>query len=145
MKQELSVFSSEFRPSLKDIITIKFFDINSQLNEIEKKHLKKSVTEEVNENVMSIKNSIIDAVKEENLQNKVKNLEKQLLELDQKSNSLDQYNGRNNLEIQGISANVADDKLEEKVIDIFSCLGIEVEGADLENCIYLVMKILKIQ
>ena len=86
---------------------------------------------------MSIKNSIIDAVKEENLQNKVKKLEKQLLELDQKSNSLDQYNGRNNLEIQGISANVADDKLEEKVIDIFSCLGIEVEGADLEKCYIL--------
>ena len=32
------------------------------------------------------------------------------------------------------TANVADDKLEEKVIDIFSCLGIEVEGADLEHC-----------
>ena len=38
VKQELSVFSSEFRPSLKDIITIKFFYINSQLNETEKKH-----------------------------------------------------------------------------------------------------------
>ena len=70
---------------------------------------------------------IIDAIKEENLklQNEVKNLEDQLLEIDQKSNHLDQYNQRNNLKIQGIPANVTDDELE--VIDIFSCFSIEVK------------------
>ena len=70
---------------------------------------------------MSIKNTIIDALKEENLnlQNIVKKLEDQLLEFDQNSNNLDQYNRRNNLEIQGIPANVTDDELEGKVIDIF--------------------------
>ena len=101
-----------------------------------KKTFKKSVTEEVNENIMSIKNAIIDALKEENLklQNQVKKLEDQLFEIDQKSNNLDQYNRRNNLEIQGIPANVNDDKLEGKVTDIFSCLGIEVKGADIEDC-----------
>ena len=40
----------------------------------------------------------------------------------------------NNLEIQDIPGNVTDDKLEGKVIDIFSCLGIEVKGADTEDC-----------
>ena len=86
-----------------------------------KKIHKKAVTEEVNEIVMSIKNTIIDALKEENLnlQNIVKKLEDQLLEFDQNSNNLDQYNRRNNLEIQGIPANVTDDELEGKVIDIF--------------------------
>ena len=81
---------------------------------------------------MSVKNTIIHVLKEENLkfQNKVKKLENQLLELDQKNNSLDQYTRSNNLEIQGIVANVADEKLEEKVIDIFSFLGIQVEAAE---------------
>ena len=81
---------------------------------------------------MSVKNTIIDVLREENLkfQNKVKKLENQLLELDQKNNSLDQYTRSNNLEIQGIVANVADEKLEEKVIDIFSFLGIQVEAVE---------------
>ena len=60
---------------------------------------------------MSIKNTIIDALKEENLklQNKVKKLEDQLLATDEKSNSLDQYSTRNNIEIHCIPANVTDD------------------------------------
>ena len=138
MKQELSVFKSEFSSSfekLKDSITVTFSDINARLDEIEN-NIKKSVTEEVNKSIMSIKNTIIDALKEENLklQNKVKKLEEQLLETDQKNNHLDQYSRRNNLEIQGIPANITDDKLEGKVIDIFSCLGIEVKGSDIEDC-----------
>ena len=85
---------------------------------------------------MRIKIAIIDALKEENLklQSKVKKLEDQLLEIDQKSNNLDQYNRRNNLEIQGIPTNVTDDELEGKVTNIFSCLGIEVKGPDIEDC-----------
>ena len=57
-----------------------------------------------------------------------------MLELDQKSNNLDQYNRRNNLEIQGTPVNVTDDELKGKVTDIFSCLGIEVKGVDIEDC-----------
>ena len=100
------------------------------------KKTKKSVTEEVNESIMSIKNTIIDVLKEENqkIQNKVKKLEEQLLEIDQKSNHLDQYSRRINIEIQGIPANVTDDELEGKVIDIFSYLGIEVKGSDKKDC-----------
>ena len=149
VKHELSIFKSEFSSSfekLKDSITVKFSDINAQLDNIEK-NIKKSVTEEVNESIMSIKNTIIDALKEENLklQNEVKKLEDQLLESDQKSNNLDQYNRRNNLEIQGIPVTVTDDELEGKVIDIFSCLGIGVRGADIKDCHRLVMQNLKIQ
>ena len=57
-----------------------------------------------------------------------------MLELDQKSNNLDQYNRRNNLEIQGTPVNVTEDELKGKVTDIFSSLGIEVKGADIEDC-----------
>ena len=42
--------------------------------------------------------------------------------------SLDQYNVRNNLEIQIIYVNVSYERLEEKVIYIFNCLDIDVEG-----------------
>ena len=52
--------------------------------------------------------------------------------LDQKSNNLDQLEEQ--LEIQGVPANVTDDEFEGKVIDIFSCLGIEAKGADMEDC-----------
>ena len=85
---------------------------------------------------MSTKNTIIDDLKEENLklQNKVEKLEEQLLEPDRKNNHLDQYNRRNNLEIQGIPTNITDDESEGKVIDIFSCLGIGVKGSDIEDC-----------
>ena len=138
VKQELSVFKSEFSSSfdkLKDSITVKFSYINARLDEIEK-NIKKSVIEEVNESIMSIKNTIIDALKEENLklENMVKISEDQLLEIDQKNNNLDQYNMRNNLEIQGIPANVTENELEGKVTDIFSYLGIEVKDADIEDC-----------
>ena len=138
VKQELFVFKSEFSSSfekLKDIINVKFSDINARLDEIEK-NVKNSVTEEVNESLMRIKNPIIDALKEENLKlhNEVKKLEEQLLEIDQKNNHLDQYSRRNNLEIQGIPANITDDELEGKVIEIFSCLGIEVKRSEIEDC-----------
>ena len=104
VKQELSVFKSEFSSSfekLKDSITVQFSDINARLDKIGK--AKKKVTEEVNESIMSIKNTIINAVKEENLklQNKCKKLDEQL-------------ERRNNLKIQGIPANVTDDELEGK-------------------------------
>ena len=61
------------------------------LDWMKSKKTKKSVTEEVNERI-SIKNRIIDAVKEKNLklQNKVKKWEEQLLEIDQKNNHSDQ-------------------------------------------------------
>ena len=67
VKQELSEseFSSSFE-KLKDNIIVKFCDINARLNEIEK-NIKKSVAEKVNGSIMSIKNTIIDALKEENL------------------------------------------------------------------------------
>ena len=58
----------------------------------------------------------------------LKKSKEQLLELDQKSNSLDQYNVRNNVEIQIMYVNISDERLAEKVIYIFSCLDIDVEG-----------------
>ena len=54
---------------------------------------------------MAIKESIIDALKEEHfrLQQKVQNLEKKLSDIEIAENKLEQYTRRNNIEIQGIS------------------------------------------
>ena len=37
-------------------------------------------------------------------------------------NRLDEYNRRKNIEIQGIPSNVADEALEDKVVNVFNCL-----------------------
>ena len=47
---------------------------------------------------------------------------------------MDQYNWRNKLEIQGIPSNVSDDVLEDKVVDIFHSLNINVSKHDIEYC-----------
>ena len=56
-----------------------------------------------------------------------------MLEIDQKSNNLDQCNRRNNCKIQGIPASVTDDELKGKVADIFSHLSNETKGADIAD------------
>ena len=65
---------------------------------------------------------------------KCKNLEAKLFELQKASNKQDQYSRRKNLKIHGIPAEVKDDQLEEKVIDIFSQLSISLSKSDIEDC-----------
>ena len=47
---------------------------------------------------------------------------------------MDQYNWRNNLEIQGISSTVCDEDLEDKLIEIFKCINIPRAKSDVEDC-----------
>ena len=49
-------------------------------------------------------------------------------------NRLNQYNRRNNLEIQGIPSTVGDEILEDKVIEIFECLNTLLAKSDIEDC-----------
>ena len=72
---------------------------------------------------MSIKDSIIDALKEENfsLQQKVQHLEKKLSDIEVAEN-------------KGIPSTVHDNLLEYKVIDIFSQLNITISKSDIEDC-----------
>ena len=44
---------------------------------------------------------------------------------------LDQYNSRNNLEIQGIPSTVDNEFLEDKVIEIFESLNILIAKSDI--------------
>ena len=77
---------------------------------------------------MSIKDSIIDALKEENfrLRQKVEHLENKVLDIEIAENKLEQYTRRNNIEIQGIPSTVLDSLLEDKVFDVFSQLKITI-------------------
>ena len=61
----------KFKPNLETL--------NRKLNEIEN-NIKSNITEQVNESIISIKESIINALKEENklLKSKVLNLERKL-------------------------------------------------------------------
>ena len=68
MKQDLVGFNNDFNlclSCLKNSIDQKFNNINSQLDQIEG-NTQKNITDVVNESTMSIKDSIIDALKEEN-------------------------------------------------------------------------------
>ena len=68
------------------------------------------------------------------LQPRVEQLEEKLLRMEIATNNHEQYIRCNNIEIQGISATVADDHLENKVIDIFRCLKINIDSPDIEEC-----------
>ena len=138
IKQEIHEFKAEFNSLLADLkneIQTKFGNINNKLSEIEN-NIKSNITEQVSESIINIKESFINALKEKNklLKSKVLNLEQQLSQSEAHINSLYQYNQRNNLEIQGIPFNVSDDALEDKVIDIFHSLNINMSKNDIEDC-----------
>ena len=63
--------------SLKNEIQSKFENKNTRLNQIER-NLESNITEQVNESILSVKDSIITALRDDNkmLQAKVKILEK---------------------------------------------------------------------
>ena len=72
VKQELQDLKKDVNSSLADFkasIDTKFDVISNHLNAIEEnfqRHVNDIITKELNESVMSIKDSIIDALKEEN-------------------------------------------------------------------------------
>ena len=116
----------------------KFDDINNGLNVIEN-NTKSSINDQVNESMLNIKDSIINTLKDDNkkLHSKIEDLEKKLYETELSFNRLDQYNRRNNIEIQGIPSNVADeDKFttEDKFANAFKSLNIDIKKSDIEEC-----------
>ena len=119
LKQELQELKKDVNSSLADFkasIDSKFDVISNRLNGIEEnfqRHVNDIITKEINECVMSIIGSKIDALKEENfrLQQKVQHLENKLSDVEIAENKLEQYTRRNNIEIQGIPTSVQDNLL----------------------------------
>ena len=101
-----------------------------------KESFTKSVHDIITESISKVKDSITEALKEEDikLQTKFENLGAKLFELQKVSNKQVQYSRTNNLEIHSIPAEVKNNQREEKVIDIFSQLNISLSKSDIEDC-----------
>ena len=69
------------------------------------------------------------------LQQKVEKSENIIKELESDLNKKDQYNRRNNTEIQGIPSDIiGDDSLEDKVIEMLAEDHIVAAKSDIEDC-----------
>ena len=138
IKQEFQEFKNSFQVMISDLrldIERKFENTNKILQELND-HLKANILDQMNESVMSIKDTIIDALKEDNaqLRNKVELLEKKLTEVEISRNKLEQYKRRNNIDIQGIPPQIPNEQLEEKVIEVSSAMNIAITKNDPEDC-----------
>ena len=80
--------------------------------------------------ILNLKDVIIKDLQVENqrLRNRINNLEKKVISLEENSNFLEQYGRRNNLEITGIPDDVDDQNLEEKVIEILDEIDVNVSS-----------------
>ena len=136
IKQDLVDFKNDFNLSLSCLknSTDQTFN-NSWLDQIEG-NIQKNITDVIDKSIMSITDSIIDAIKEENmkLKSRVQQLEDKILRMEVAKNNNDQYTWCNNIEIQGIPATDKDGHLENKAIDIFRCLKIKIDPSDVEGC-----------
>ena len=115
MKQELHDFKNEFSNQLYDLsnsLNEKFDSLYKLLGESDGK-IKANINGIVTESLMSVKDSIIEALKAESLKlkSRVDFLEEKIVELYISRNTLDQYTRRNNIEIQRITATVSEDHL----------------------------------
>ena len=90
----------------------------------------------VADSLLEVKDSIIEALKAENLklQQKFEKLENRIYKLESDLNKKDQYNRRNNIEIQGIPSDINDNYLEDKVIEMFCEVDIVATKSDIEDC-----------
>ena len=117
LKKDVNSSLADFKAS----IDTKFDVISNRLKAIEEyfqRHVNDIIAKELNKSVMSIKDSIIDALKEENfrLQQKVQHLENKLSDVEVAENKLEQYQRRKSIEIQGIPSTAHDNLLEDIVI-----------------------------
>ena len=90
LKKDVSLSSADFKAS----IDTNFDVISNRLNATEEnfqRYVNDIIAKKLNESVMSIKDSIIDALKEENfrLQQKVQHLEKKLSDIEIAENKLE--------------------------------------------------------
>ena len=69
-----------------------------------------------------------------NVRKKVDDLESNVISLESDHNSLEQYGGRNNIEICGILGSFLDQNLELKVTKILDGIDFSVSANDIEAC-----------
>ena len=127
IKQEFQEFKNSFQVMICDLrldMERKFENTNKRLQELND-HLKTNIVDQMNESILSLKDTIIDALKKDNgqLRNKVELLEKKLTEVGISHHKLEQYTRRNNIEIRGMPSQIPDEKLEGKVNEVFGAMS----------------------
>ena len=127
IKQEFQEFKNSFQVMICDLrldMERKFENTNKRLQELND-HLKTNIVDQMNESILSLKDTIIDALKEDNgqLRNKVELLEKKLTEVGISHHKLEQYTRRNNIEIRSMPSQIPDEKLEGKVNEVFGAMS----------------------
>ena len=83
-----------------------------------------------------IRDVIIQQLQEDNskLKERVSCLEYQVIQLEIKINSLEQYGRRNNLEIEGIPTSISNDDLEKTAVAILNSINVNLDSSDVEAC-----------
>ena len=96
----------------------------------------KNVAVIVADSILEMKYSNIRALKAENLklQQKGEKLENRISKLESDLNKNDQYNQRNNTEIQGIPSDIGDDSIEDNVIEILAEVHLVATKSDIQDC-----------
>ena len=84
--------------------------------------------------IINMKNIIIKKLQDENAQLKdiIGNLQYKVIIRETATNSVEQYDRRNNIEITGISDNIGDKNLS--VIEVFKTADIQISHNDIEDC-----------
>ena len=90
--------------------------------------------DELTKELLNVNNVIIKNLQaeDEHLREKVCSLESKIISLEINQNKLEQYDRRNNIEVFGIPDSIKDNCLEEKIISVFTSLGMDVKSDDIE-------------
>ena len=116
--------------NLNEKIKEGFEQMENSFNVINKNNDK--IYQDLNEMKNEIIKNLIDSNKK--LQKKVEKLENQIKKQEETIEINNQYTRRNNLEIHGISEDIQDEELEEKVVEILKSVDIKVNKENIEAC-----------
>ena len=120
----------------KEMSDSKILDEISKLREELVENFKKTFTD-IKDEIINLKEVIIKNLQNENkrLNDEVSQLKEKIISIESKSNSVEQYGRRNNMEINGIPNSISDDNLESTVTNVFSkATNIHVTADDIEAC-----------
>ena len=126
----------DYKTRCKQISDSKILDEISKLREELVENFKKSFTD-IKDEIINLKEVIIRNLQNENkrLDDEVNQLHEKIISLESKSNSVEQYGRRNNMEINGIPNSISDDSLEPTVISVLSkATNVHVTADDIEAC-----------
>ena len=92
--------------------------------------------DDLTKELLNVKDVIIKNLQAENerLREKVCSLESKVTSLEINQNEHEQYGRRNNIEVSGIPDSVKDNCLKQKIISVFTSVGIDVKSYDIEAC-----------